>query len=127
MRPLLQITDEHRAEAQRLIGMGYRRTSNKYLMVSRIDRPDWVTVLAQHLKRSPAELYEIGAPSPAARWCGFYRSVLSKDSLEGIAPEVHALIPHSAFDDVGYTGEPEAPDPYVWHDPWALLKSAQET
>lgn len=88
--------------AAELIAKGYRRTSNKYRMVSRIDRADWLTVLAVHCRRAPADFYEIGAENPSGNWCGFYRRVLSKDTIEGLDPEVFKEIPSSDWDDCGF-------------------------
>lgn len=89
-------------EAKKLIAQGYRRTSNRYRMVSRIDHPDWITILAKHLHRSPAELYVPGEDHVSATWCDHYRRVLSKDTLEGLPEEVFKLIPGSGWDPCGY-------------------------
>lgn len=86
-----------------LIAKGYRRTSNKYRTVSRIDRPDWLNVLAINLHRAPADFYVPGESSPCGGWCDYYRRVISKDKIE-VSPEVYALIPGSGHDPVGYLG-----------------------
>jgi hypothetical protein len=83
-----------------LISRGYRRISNKHGVVSRIDRADWITVIAQHLNRSPAELYVPGRHHPEPCWNDYYRRVLSKDQLK-IGKLVHD-IPTSDFDAVGF-------------------------
>lgn len=86
--------------ARELTLRGYRRVSNRHRMVSRIDRPDWVEVLAKKLHRSPAELYlPDGRISPS--WCDFYRRVHSKDTLV-VSQEVYRQIPSSGWDGVGY-------------------------
>ena len=96
------MTDDPKSEAAQLIAAGYRRTSNKYRMVSRIDRPDWLVVLAKELRRSPAEFYAPGEPDPAETWCDYYRRCLSRDTLERVDPDVFKLIPGSGWDPVGY-------------------------
>lgn len=89
---------------EELVSAGYRRTSNKYGLVSRIDRPDWVEVLADHLGRSPAELYVRGC------WADYYRRVLSNDTLE-LGPVEGRKVPTSNWDTTGYCEkEPEEQD-----------------
>ena len=95
-------TDENRAEAARLVAMGYRRTSNSARMVSRIDRPDWVVFLARQMRRAPADFYVPGEPHPAANWCDHYRRVYSSDKVRDLKPEVFRLIPGSDWDACGY-------------------------
>lgn len=103
-------TDEDRKEAERLRALGYRRTSSKHKLLSRIDRADWVTVLAAHLRRAPADLYilsqNLGAgytmsDTPSGQWCDYYRRVLSNDSVE-VSRAVATLVGGSSFDDCGY-------------------------
>lgn len=89
------------AQAQDLADRGYRRTSNAHGIVSRVDRPDWVDVLATHLRRSPAEFYEPGESLPSGRWCDHYRRCLSKDKLY-VEPGIAKLVPSSNFDAAGY-------------------------
>lgn len=97
------LTPERQTYVDGLIAQGYRRTSNRYGMVSRIDRPDWIEVLAAHLRRSPAELYVPGEPdTPSASWMDYYRRVLSEDTLE-IDPNEARRIPNSNWDPCGYT------------------------
>lgn len=88
--------------AEQLIARGYRRTSNKYRIVSRIDRPDWIAVLAEEMRRAPADFYVPGEPDPAGNWCDYYRRVLSKDKIEGVPHEVFCRIPSSDWDSAGY-------------------------
>lgn len=84
------------------VGAGYRKVSNKFGVLSRIDRPDWVQVLAEHLHRSPAELYVPGRPEhPSAHWCDYYRRVLSTDTVM-IDPAFARYIPNSNNDPVGF-------------------------
>lgn len=75
--------EEYIAKAQRLMDMGYRRTSRKHCMLSRIDRPDWREHMAK--EHAPWDPYgeglnwveSLGEGSAAA----FYRSVHSKDVI----------------------------------------------
>lgn len=84
------------------IEAGYRKVSNRFGMLSRIDRPDWIEVLARHLHRSPAELYVPGKPErPSAHWCDYYRRVLSTDTVT-IDPALARHIPNSNHDPVGF-------------------------
>lgn len=84
-----------------LIKRGYRRVSNKYGRVARIDRPDWVQVLAIRLHRAPADFYVPGEPNPTGSWCDFYRRTYSEDVLE-MDPTLAQKIPSSCHDPVGY-------------------------
>jgi hypothetical protein len=102
----LVVTDEDRQEAARLKALGYRRTSNRYGMLSRIDRPDWLTVLAIHMRRSPATFYVPGQDHPEGSWCDHYRRVLSKDKIE-VSQAISRLVPSSDHDPIGYIGSEE--------------------
>jgi hypothetical protein len=88
-----------------LIAAGYRRTSNKYGHVSRIDRPDWLRVLAEHLGRSEAQFFAPRAAEPEANWKDYYRRVLSKDGLD-LGPVLGRSIPTSSWDSCGYIDVP---------------------
>ena len=99
---------------QRLIAMGYRRTSSKYGMVSRIDRPDWLQVLAAHLRRSTGTLLMTdGNPDPS--WCDFYRRVLSRDTLT-LGQERGRRFPTSHGSSCGYVSL----KPRVKYDPLTI-------
>lgn len=105
-------------DAKKLADRGYRRTSTKHRMVSRIDREDWLEVLARHLHRSVAELYIQGTNTISPNWTDYYRRVLSKDTLMNIDPEVHRAIPGSSGDGCGYvppftTAPPPEPKPLI--------------
>lgn len=94
-------------EAAALTAQGYRRTSNKYGIVARIERPDWKERLAAHLERSVAELYAPGKPERvAAGWCDYYRRVLSGDR-KTLDPALAALVPTSTGDDCGFVQPPK--------------------
>lgn len=99
---------------QQLIAMGYRRTSSKYGMVSRIDRPDWMQVLAAHLNRSTGSfMLPNGDVDPM--WCDFYRRVLSKDNLK-LGPERGRRFPTSHGSSCGYVSL----KPRVKYDPLTI-------
>ena len=87
--------------AQQLINAGYRRTSNSYRMVSRVDRPDWKEHMAK--QHSPWSFEDgmkwvNGLGSSAS---DHYRRVYSKDTLM-VSPTVFSKIPTSIHDPVGY-------------------------
>lgn len=63
-----------------LIAHGYRRTSRRHGLISRIDRADWLDVLAEHLNVSRQELDKRVRGFPGM-WEDFYRRVLSKDTI----------------------------------------------
>lgn len=80
---------------------GYRKVSNKYKLVARIDRPDWIDVLARSMRRSPAEFYVPGESLPAISWCDQYRRVYSKDQLK-LSSEEFKKVPSSWDDPIGF-------------------------
>lgn len=73
--------------AGELVNKGYRRTSNAYCMVSRIDRDDWLDVLAKHMRCSVADFYNKDGSGVNDRWRDHYVRCYSKDNLT-----VHPLI-----------------------------------
>jgi len=80
--------------AAELTVLGYRRISNKYRMVARIDRPDWVEHMAAQSHRTVADYFVTGDNSyPAASWGDYFRRVYSKDKLEGLPDAVFKAIP----------------------------------
>lgn len=95
-------TSSIRRKAERLTALGYRRTSNKHRMVSRIDRPDWLEVLARSMRRSVAEFCDLDTGEVSPSWCDHYRRVYSEDTMIVEDPEVFKLVPTSGHDSVGY-------------------------
>jgi hypothetical protein len=89
---------------EELIAKGYRRISNAYCLVARIDRPDWLKILAMHLHRSVAEFYIEGTEEISNRWPNYYRRVLSEDvlTLGTKGSKAAQGIPSSDYDPVGY-------------------------
>jgi hypothetical protein len=107
---------------------GYRRASNKYRMVSRIDKPDWLELLARSLHRSVADFYfksgpNIGKLDPM--WADHYRRVYSSDKLEGVPEEVFKQLPgdfHPTGND--FTRRPH--DAMAWPHAEMLASTATE-
>jgi hypothetical protein len=91
-----------RLSAEELVARGYRRTSNAYGRISRIDRPDWLEVLAEKMRRAPADfILRDGTGQVSPLWCDFYRRVYSQDA-HTVSPSTLALIPGSDHDPIGY-------------------------
>lgn len=77
--------------AEELIKRGYRRTSNKFCILARIDREDWLEFMADEhpnmMRMDQASLAD------------FYRRVYSKDKVTSPASRD---VPSSNHDPVGY-------------------------
>ncbi len=67
--------------AGNLHNQGYRRTSNKYKIVSRIDRDDWLDVLAKSMNCTRADFYKLDGSGVADNWKDHYIRCYSKDKL----------------------------------------------
>jgi hypothetical protein len=96
------VTEETTLDAKELTRRGYRRVSRKYRLVSRIDRPDFVEVLAEDMNHAPADFFTRGERRVEGRWCDYYRRGLSKDVLHVPDEAVFLGVPPSDHDDVGY-------------------------
>jgi hypothetical protein len=81
--------DSDYMEARRLIASGYCPTSNRYRMLSRLDRPDWLQHMAYlHTKGFPGS--DAKNLAEGMRWAtglgggaaDFYRRVHSRDTIE---------------------------------------------
>jgi hypothetical protein len=83
--------------AEQLAARGYRRVSVRHRHVARIDRPDWLSVLAQHLS--------VDEVQGTAVWCDYYRRVLSRDCLT-VPEDVLMNVPPSCGDDCAYVPLP---------------------
>lgn len=79
--------------AEELTALGYRRVSNKFGMIARIDRSDW---LAFMLERQPN-----WKNSPTSMIADHYRRVISKDVLV-VDQDIARRVPTSCHDPVGY-------------------------
>ena len=74
--------------AEELTKLGYRRTSNAYCIVSRIDREDWLDVLAKQRHCSVADFYNVDGSGIGANHKEHYIRVHSKDNLT-VHPRVY--------------------------------------
>jgi hypothetical protein len=73
--------------AHELMKQGYRKTSNAYCMVSRIDRKDWVEVMAKERHCSVADFYNLDGSGIRDSHRDHYIRCFSNDTLT-----VHPLI-----------------------------------
>ncbi len=97
--------------ARRLIALGYRRISNGFKLLARIDNPDWVHELASTLHCSPAALFLAdGSGDPDPQWCDHYRRCYSKDRI-AVSEEVYRLIPGSGHDGTGFVPKTQQKEP----------------
>jgi len=74
------------ALGKRLAEMGYRRVSNRFRIVSRVDRPDW--------KMDNGHGHTLDAD--------YYRRVVSQDCIEGVPGSAFVLVPNSTHDATEY-------------------------
>jgi hypothetical protein len=106
-------------DSHQLIEKGYRRVSNKFKMVSRVDRPDWLdvlfnvrairnTIVLAQLKDYyrgvdfSGTFSEESVMQEAAMCADHYRRCFSKDNIEWLDPEIFKRIPSSGGDPTGY-------------------------
>lgn len=73
--------------AQHLMDTGYRKTSNAYCRVARIDRDDWLDVLAKERRCSRADFYNVNGSGIGDQHRDRYVRCHSKDTLT-----VHPMI-----------------------------------
>lgn len=71
--------------------MGYRRTSNAYCMVARIDREDWLDVLAKQRNCSRADFYNVDGSGVGNQHRDHYIRVFSNDKLT-VHPAIHRRV-----------------------------------
>ena len=69
--------------------MGYRRISNKYKLVARIDRDDWMDVLAKQLNCCRADFYKLDGSGISNTWKDHYIRVYSEDKMT-VSQEVYS-------------------------------------
>ena len=112
-------------QADILITKGYRKTSNKFKIVSRIDKPNWLDLAYSYgvgghdtprklaIEDALALFYkgmsvkDLGFTGrllkyEAASVEDYYRRCISKDKIEGINPEVFRLVPGSGSSITGF-------------------------
>lgn len=78
--------------AKTLADQGYRRISNAYCRVARIDREDWLDVLAEQRRCSRADFYNVDGSGIGNQHRDHYIRCFSKDVLT-VAPEILRLVP----------------------------------
>lgn len=74
IHPLVALT-----VASELNQQGYRRCSNAYCMIARIDRDDWLDVLAKERRCSRADFYNVDGSGISNQHRDHYIRVHSKD------------------------------------------------
>ena len=86
--------DEQKAQsiARELWGKGYRRVSSAYCEVARIDRDDWLDVLARSMNCSRADFYNVNGSGIMDQWRDQYVRCYSKDVLT-VHPQIVRKIP----------------------------------
>lgn len=67
--------------AHELMSKGYRRTSSAHCTQTRIDREDWLDVLARALNCARADFYKLDGSGVDDRWRDHYIRCFSKDSV----------------------------------------------
>lgn len=75
--------------ASELNRMGYRKISNKYKLVARIDRDDWMDILAKQLNCCRADFYKLDGSGISNTWKDHYVRVYSEDKLT-VSQEVYS-------------------------------------
>ena len=91
------------------VALGYRRTSRKHGMISRIDRPDWQEFLARKGM--------LVGPGREGNGADHYRRVYSKDTITLVPLSLALEVPTSGHDPVGFIPkdqlEQQAADAYA--------------
>lgn len=78
--------------AKELMDRGYRRVSVAFCHIARIDREDWLTVLARDRHCSIADFYNVDGSGVGDNHRDYYCRCYSKDSLT-VHPSIVRLIP----------------------------------
>lgn len=78
--------------AKQLIDAGYRKVSSAYCRIARIDRDDWIEVLATQMHCAPADFYNRDGSGVSNRQRDYYIRSLSRDILT-VAPAIIRKIP----------------------------------
>lgn len=78
--------------ARTLVDQGYRRVSNAYCRVARIDREDWLDVLAKERHCSRADFYNVDGSGIGDQHRDHYIRCYSNDFLT-VAPEILRHVP----------------------------------
>ena len=67
--------------AGELLAKGYRKTSNAYCSVARIDREDWLQVMAKEINCAVADFYNLDGSGVSNSWKNHYIRCHSNDTL----------------------------------------------
>jgi translation initiation factor IF-1 len=78
-------------KAGELTQKGYRRISNKYKIVARIDKEDWLDIMAKQMNCSRADFYCVNGGGVKDNWRDHYIRVYSEDKLT-VGPEIYKLM-----------------------------------
>ena len=84
----------HWLEANELHKQGYRCISNRYCMIGRVDREDWLDVLARQRRCSRADFYNVDGSGIGDQHVDFYVRVHTQDKKtvsEGVYKELRKL------------------------------------
>lgn len=73
--------------ANELMEMGYRRTSNAYCSVARIDRDDWLDLLATKMRCCVADFYNKDGSGVGGHWKDHYVRMYSNDK-QTVSPSI---------------------------------------
>jgi hypothetical protein len=76
------------ATASILKDMGYRCISNAYTTIARIDREDWLDIMASQRRCSRADFYNVDGSGIGDNHIDFYVRVHSKDR-QVVHPEIY--------------------------------------
>lgn len=90
--------------AEELVARGYRCVSRAYGLVARVDRSDWLEVLAKEMMRAPADFLVLSGPDkgrPSGLWADYYRRCHSKD-MHTVPEHVCRQVPTSCHDPIGF-------------------------
>ncbi len=90
-------------KAKELIQLGYRRVSNSYGIVARIDRPDWKAFMAAEHPGGMSWVESLSQQPGSAE--DHYRRCYSKDTLE-LGRSNGRMVPSSDWDATGYIETP---------------------
>lgn len=107
--------------AQILIAQGYRKVSNKFRTIARIDRPDWVydsyfdkfghtdigiaQAVRTFFKGKPIKDFGFMKESvlyEAKCAANHYRRSITKDKITNVPPDIFRDIPSSNWDETGF-------------------------
>ena len=77
--------------AGELMSKGYRKTSNAYCRIARVDREDWLEMLAEQRRCSVADFYNVDGSGVSDRHRDYYIRTFSEDE-HVVSPKVMRLM-----------------------------------